>query len=209
MNILGIDTTRKKASIFFKRTEREDIYLLALDENVKHSDGLFLYIEKALLDNDVKIEDVDTFACVVGPGSFTGIRVGMSTIKGINKVLKRNIVVMNMFEVLSPTLKTGIVLLNSTSTSCYYAKIFKGEVVESGVVAKVDIEKIADGGVVVVLKEEQEAIGLTYNNYKVVDSLAELYSKCVMQKLDAMQYDEFVPYYLQLSQAERNVDVKD
>ena len=30
-----------------------------------------------------------------------------------------------------------------------------------------------------------------------------------MQKLDAMQYDEFVPYYLQLSQAERNIDVKD
>ena len=90
----------------------------------------------------------------------------------------------------------------------YYAKVFKGQIVETGVVLKSDIENLANGEVVVILKEEQEVIGLTYNNYKVIDVLSDLYSNCVMKKIDTMQYDEFVPYYLQLSQAERNVDVK-
>ena len=125
MNIFGIDTTRKRANIFLKKTGEDNIYLLSLDENIKHSEGLFLYIEKALLDNKLSIDDIDEFACVVGPGSFTGIRVGMASIKGVNKVLKRNVVVMNMFEVLLPTLKNGLIVLNSTSTSCYYAKVFK------------------------------------------------------------------------------------
>lgn len=207
MKVFGIDTTRKRANIFVIDTAGSGrINSLTLDENIKHSEGLFLYIEKALIENDISIQDVDCFACVVGPGSFTGIRVGMSTIKGLNKVLNKSVVAINMFEVLLPTLKKGVIVLNSTTTSCYYAKVNKGAIIDTGVVQKVDIESLADGEVVVLLNEEQEAIGLSYNKCKVVNNLSDLYLQCVIDRLNKAEYGELVPYYLQLSQAERNLD---
>lgn len=206
MLILGLDTTRKSAKVFLLNSKSDDAMVFShLDENVKHSDGLFLQIEKVLSDNEVKVSDIDAFACVVGPGSFTGIRVGMSTIKGLNKVVDKSIVALNAFEILMPVIDSGIIFLNSTHTSCYYAKISKNQIVETGNIDKSSIVEFAEGEDIVVLKEEQDLIGLEYNKLVVVDQLEPLYEKCIMEKLNTMQYGDFVPYYLQLSQAERNL----
>lgn len=206
MKILGIDTTKRSAKIFIIDTkEIEESTYLELNENIKHSEGLFLHIEKLLMESNVNISSLDGFACVVGPGSFTGIRVGMATIKGLNKVLNKSVVSMNSFEVLSKNIKNGLILLNSTMTSCYYARVKNSELVETGVVDKKDIPQLAQGEEIVILKEEQESIGVEYNNYKVVDTLSKLYINCVIDKLNKDQFGEFAPYYLQLSQAERNM----
>ena len=117
-----------------------------------------MYIEKLLFDAKLTVKDLDCFACVVGPGSFTGIRVGMSTIKGFNKVVNKSIVSMNMFEILSGYVKNGVALLNSTNTSCYYAKISKKQIIETGVVDKSKIDEFAAGSDVYILAEEQNII---------------------------------------------------
>lgn len=205
MRILGVDTTRKKANVFVMDSNNESIYNISLSENIKHSDGLFLYIEKVLLDNNIDINDIDVFSCVTGPGSFTGIRVGMATIKGINKALNKSLIAMNMFEVLLPSINNGYIVLNSTSTACYYAKVVKGEISETGVINKAEIITFVKKGKVVVLKEEQDVINLAYDNIKIIENLDELYKECVLKKLNTMKYGEMVPYYLQLSQAERNI----
>lgn len=206
MKILGIDTTKKRAKIFvIDSKNQEKNYFVDINEEIKHSEGLFLYLEKALLENRMEISDFDGFACVVGPGSFTGIRVGMATIKGFNKVNKKSVIAINAFEVMSVGIKHGLLLLNSTSTSCYYAKVQKGQIIETGVVDKSKIGEISYTGEVVVLKEEQSEIGIEYNNCRVINDLSEQYSACIIEKLDKGDYGEFLPYYLQLSQAERNL----
>ena len=206
MKVLGVDTTRKAAKVFVVDTkEQENSVYLDMSENIKHSEGLFLYIEKILSECRLEMADLDAFACVVGPGSFTGIRVGMSTIKGFNKVAKKSVLSMNMFEVVKDYIKNGVILLNSTNTSCYYAKIEKKEIVDTGVVDKSAIGELADGKDVYVLFDEQNVISEAYNNIKVITNINELYAKCILEKMDTMQYGEFVPYYLQLSQAERNL----
>ena len=206
MKILGVDTTRKSAKVFVLDTkESEHSVFLDMGENIRHSEGLFLYIEKVMLETKLNISDLDGFACVVGPGSFTGIRVGMSTIKGFNKVENKSIVSMNMFEVLSQSVKNGIVLLNSTNTSCYYAKIKNKKITEDGVVDKSAIAELANGESVYILAEEQNLIENSYKDYKVISSLNELYESCIISKLNNMEYGDFLPYYLQLSQAERNL----
>ncbi len=206
MKILGIDTTRKCAKVFILDTENKDNSIFVdMSEDIKHSEGLFLYIEKLFLDAKMEISQMDGFACVVGPGSFTGIRVGMSTVKGFNKVLNKFVVAMNMFEVLAEGIKNGLVLLNSTSTSCYYAKLSKGKVVESGVVDKTAIGELGGNDEVYVLAEEQSSIDSAYKDYKVMTNLNQLYENCVLGKLKREELGEFLPYYLQLSQAERNL----
>ena len=206
MQILGIDTTKKSAKVFLIDTsDIKQSYMVELDENIKHSEGLFLYIEKTMLENRINIGDIDGFACVVGPGSFTGIRVGMSTIKGFNKVLNKSIVSMNTFELLLPSVKNGLIVLNSTMSSCYYAKVNKCEIVETGVVDKFSIPELAKGLEVVILKEEQSLIDIEYNNIKVVNNTAERLKEIIFENINCEKYSSLEPYYLQLSQAERNL----
>ena len=206
MKILGVDTTRKAAKVFVLDTkEQENSVFLDMSENIRHSEGLFLYIEKLLFESKVNIDDIDGFACVVGPGSFTGIRVGMSTIKGFNKVKNKSIISINMFEIISQQVKNGVILLNSTNTSCYYAKTKNKNIIETGVVDKSDIADLAGDLDVYILAEEQSMIGSAYKNYKVIENLNKLYESCIINKLNTMEYGEFLPYYLQLSQAERNL----
>ena len=206
MKILGVDTTRKAAKVFVLDTkEQENSVFLDMSENIRHSEGLFLYIEKLLFESKVNIDDIDGFACVVGPGSFTGIRVGMSTIKGFNKVKNKSIVSINMFEILSQQVKNGVILLNSTNTNCYYAKTKNKNIIETGVVDKSAIADLAGDLDVYILAEEQSMIGSAYKNYKVIENLNKLYESCIINKLNTMEYGEFLPYYLQLSQAERNL----
>ena len=205
MLVLGLDTTRKSAKVFLVDTkDNEKSIFSEMDENVKHSDGLFLHIEKVLVEKGINIAEIDAMSCVVGPGSFTGIRVGMSTIKGLNKVLNKSVIAMNAFEVLLDKVSNGLIVLNSTHTSCYYARVLKSNIVETGNVEKSKISELANNQDVILLKEEQELIGLEYNKLVVIDSMVPLYFNCIVQKLNTMQYGDFVPYYLQLSQAERN-----
>ena len=206
MRLLGIDTTKKSAKIFILNTASpEEMCWVEMPEGLKHSESIFLYIEKILIDNQLTIEDLDGFVCVVGPGAFTGIRVGMSTIKGLNAGVNKVVVAINSFELLVNAVKSGYILLNSTTTSCYYAKINKGEIIDAGVVDKSIINDFCDGKDVFVLQEEQKGMMIEYKNIKVIDNLKDLYAKSVMSKVDNGDYGECVPYYLQLSQAERNL----
>lgn len=205
MKVFGLDTTRKIAKVFVLDKDSDQETVLSLNENIKHSEGLFLYIEKVLLETKLDINDFDYLACVVGPGSFTGIRVGMSTIKGFNKVINKQIISINSFELFLPLIKNGVVLLNSTSSSCYYAKVKNMQIAETGVLNKVDIKEFANDNKIYILREEQLLLNLEYDNIEVVDNLNELYSKCIMDKIEKQSFSDFVPCYLQLSQAERNL----
>jgi tRNA threonylcarbamoyl adenosine modification protein YeaZ len=206
MKVLGLDTTRKCANIFtFNTCNGDNVSLTKMNGEIKHSEGLFLYLEKVLFSNQASLKDYDYLACVVGPGSFTGIRVGMATIKGFNKAVKKTIVPINMFEVLLPEIKSGIIALNSTSTSVYYASVVNKKITETGVVEKSKLIDLLDGNTLLVLQDEQNDIGVEYNNYKVVNDLSQLYYKAIVSKIDSGSFDDFVPYYLQLSQAERNL----
>lgn len=203
MRIFGIDTTRKIAKIFVFDDEKKLNYILSMGDGVRHSEGLFLYIEKALLETGYEIRDFDCYSAIVGPGSFTGIRVGMSVIKGFNKVANKKIVGVNVFEVVCNRVKNGVFLLNSTSTMCYYAKIKNKKIVECDVVSKSDVATNFDGEKLFSLSEEQNALNLEYVNIEYFDSLDEMYFDAVISRIDTNQ--DFVPYYLQLSQAERNL----
>lgn len=202
MKIFGLDTTRKIAKIIIYDDEVDKRYVLSMGDGVKHSEGLFLYIEKALLESGLNINDFDYYSAVTGPGSFTGIRVGMSTIKGFAKVENKKIIPVNIFEIVSHYIKRGVMILNSTSTSCYYAKINGRKVIDAGVVEKTKVADTFSGEKIYALAEERSALNLDVD-IDFMDNLDSLYFDAILEKREVS--DEFVPYYLQLSQAERNL----
>ena len=72
----------------------------------KHSETLFPNLEDVL--KGQKLSDFDCFGVVVGPGSFTGIRIGLSVVKTFAFVNKKPIVCVNAFEVLAWSAKDAI-----------------------------------------------------------------------------------------------------
>ena len=82
MLILGTDTSSKAAAAAIMQ-DGEVICEYTLNINNTHSEKFLPLIEQMLSDTSLTYEDIDVFACGLGPGSFTGIRIGVATIKGL------------------------------------------------------------------------------------------------------------------------------
>ncbi len=82
MKILGIDTSAKTASVGITE-DNKVIDELLINKGLTHSETLVPMIDEILKKNKLKIEDIDAFAVNNGPGSFTGVRIGVAVVKGL------------------------------------------------------------------------------------------------------------------------------
>ncbi len=82
MKILSLDSSAKVATVALC----EDGALLAeytLNNGNTHSETLLPMIESLMKQYGITVGDIDLFACTSGPGSFTGVRIGAATLKGL------------------------------------------------------------------------------------------------------------------------------
>ena len=83
MNILGFDTTGSACSVALLRGDA--IAASRLEMMTRgHAEALMPMILDVLADADARFDDVDVLAVTVGPGSFTGLRVGLSAARGMS-----------------------------------------------------------------------------------------------------------------------------
>lgn len=101
MNVLAIDTTTKTASVSIKKDNA--LFMDKVENEITHSEKLLPLIDKVLNEADIKISDISTLACINGPGSFTGIRIGLATIKAISQVNNLDIFSINSLELIAYT----------------------------------------------------------------------------------------------------------
>ena len=99
MNILVIDTSSNLCSVAIKYNE-ERIYK-TLDEGRTHSETLLPLINEVLEDNNISLDSINLLGVVTGPGSFTGIRIGISTIKAIALAKDIPVITITSTEVLA------------------------------------------------------------------------------------------------------------
>ena len=82
MKVLGIDTSSDVASVALICDDKL-IAEYTLNFKKTHSERLMPMIDEMLKGCQCTLEDVDAFAVSVGPGSFTGLRIGIATAKGL------------------------------------------------------------------------------------------------------------------------------
>jgi tRNA threonylcarbamoyladenosine biosynthesis protein TsaB len=82
MLTLAFDTSSRTAAVAVLSDETI-IYDSVINTGLNHSEVLLPQIDYALKQVSLKISDIDLFACTLGPGSFTGLRIGVSTLKGL------------------------------------------------------------------------------------------------------------------------------
>ena len=81
MKILALDSSAKTATAAL--TDGVEILAESSVRTATHSAVLLPMIEAMLKSADTAVEDLDLMAVTVGPGSFTGVRIGVSTVKGL------------------------------------------------------------------------------------------------------------------------------
>lgn len=97
MKILFIDTTTKDMIVAVV-TDNDVIDASLPSAGTFHSEKLCLAVDGLLKKNSLSFSDLDGYACSVGPGSFTGIRIGISTVKGYALACPKPIIAVNCLE---------------------------------------------------------------------------------------------------------------
>jgi len=82
MNILAVDTAGKTVGVALMRDDRL-LYECYLDGGLTHSETLMLLIDGALRLCGLTCADIGLYGVNAGPGSFTGLRIGLAAVKGL------------------------------------------------------------------------------------------------------------------------------
>jgi tRNA threonylcarbamoyladenosine biosynthesis protein TsaB len=82
MLILGIETSTATGSVAIVSDDAV-VAQYSLNIEVTHSERLMSTVDRVLKDTGLSMADVGGFAVAIGPGSFTGLRIGLATVKGL------------------------------------------------------------------------------------------------------------------------------
>jgi tRNA threonylcarbamoyladenosine biosynthesis protein TsaB len=82
MYILGIETSTKTGSVAIV-SDHGVVAQYSLNLEVTHSERLMSTVDRVLSDTGMALSQMSGFAVAIGPGSFTGLRIGLATIKGL------------------------------------------------------------------------------------------------------------------------------
>lgn len=98
--ILHIDTTTKKCSVALAQDGDLMIQKELLSEEFSHSEQLHPFIEEVLKESGLKSSSLSAIAISKGPGSYTGLRIGVSAAKGLCFALDLPLIALNTLEIM-------------------------------------------------------------------------------------------------------------
>lgn len=131
MRILHIETSSKNCSVAISDGEELLCLCEEVSENYKQSESLHTFVEWALEGAEISLQDLDAVSLGMGPGSYTGLRIGSSAAKGFCYGLKIPLIAVNSLETmiepfLSREFDFVIPLLDARRMEVYTA-VFNGK----------------------------------------------------------------------------------
>ena len=205
--MLVISTVTKKAYIAVEYEGKE--YFSQVDADCKQSEKILPEIDKILSENNIPLRKIGNIGILVGPGSFTGIRIGIALVKGLcaadnsHKVIPISTLDMMAYihKKQDQNSKDFCCVMNALSKRFFIAKYSKtGEKLSSeDMILEEDLLNVKNN--IVMLKEENL-------NFIEVDFTPELileYAKCLEKERKFISADKIEPIYIRKAQAEENL----
>lgn len=231
MNILGIDSSGLTASAAIV-SEYALIAEFTVNNKQTHSQTLLPMIDRVVAMSGIALEEVDGIAVAAGPGSFTGLRIGSSTAKGIGLALDKPILAVPTLEglayrmahadgIICPLMDarrqqvyTGIYRMEGSRLCCVLEQcaISIDELLEKVNAQRQKVHFLGDGSEVY-RERILEKIAVPYDfapvhlNRQSAASVAALGVQ-YMQEGKLESAEEHRPFYLRKSQAEREREQK-
>ncbi len=230
MKILAFDSSAVSVSVALV----EDGKLLAesfLNVGLTHSATLMPMTQQLLQASNCKLEDVDALAVSAGPGSFTGLRIAVSCVKGIAAALNKKCVAVSTLEAMAcnlpPIGEFTICAVMDARCKQFYNALFKvqnGEITRLCDDRAIMVDKLGEelknisGDIVLVGDGSSLAFSMLADNNNVKlppDNLrfqkASSVAAAAIKKYnnnETVSAAALMPSYLRLSQAERELIAK-
>jgi tRNA threonylcarbamoyladenosine biosynthesis protein TsaB len=144
MLTLAFDTSSKTAAVALLQDD-VILYDAIINIGLNHAEILLPAIDQACRQLRLQINDIDLFACTLGPGSFTGLRVGVSTLKGLLVATGKPAAGVSALAALALNVKENAAVICSVMdagrgqvyTACYSCN-------ENGLFNQISQEKVVD-----------------------------------------------------------------
>lgn len=123
MKILSISTSSKLCSVSILE-DNNLIDKITLDNGLTHSESLLPIIDEIFKKTNLNLKDINLIVCDKGPGSFTGIRIGIATVKAFSDSLAISSIGVSSLESLVYNVKTdGIIcsIIDAKNENVYYS----------------------------------------------------------------------------------------
>lgn len=221
MIILALDSTAKAAAAALLcdgKLIAKDMH----DDGNTHSSTLLPMIERLLFENSLSVDDVDLFAATAGPGSFTGVRIGAATLKGLAFGRNKPCVSASALEALAYNMRDTdgcVCALMDARRGQFYTATFE---ICGGEVKRITPDEAKSGEDIAASLEKYEKVWLVGDGAEVANPffadnaclapsdrlLADgesvgLLAYKLYQNGECVSDSEFAPTYLRLPQAER------
>lgn len=107
MKVLYIDSTTADLVVAVVRENSIDDFTRK-NLGTRHSETLCQCVGEALKNCNMTFQDLDAYACAIGPGSFTGIRIGIATVKGYAMAVPKPFIAVNCLEAIACSPSCGL-----------------------------------------------------------------------------------------------------
>lgn len=227
MRILSIDSSSVSASAAVTENGR----ILAeefVNNGYTHSVTLMPIIEKVLKVSETSVSDLDLLAITNGPGSFTGVRIGIASAKGICDAANIPCFVVSTLEAIAKPLSTkdalAVSVMDARCNQVYTASFYRGkretedrailisELLNELKNEKRDIILIGDGAWMCYEKMQSELCGISVADEEIrlvhASNIGFLAEEKVKNGEETVKSEKLLPFYLRLPQAERELKAK-
>ncbi|MCF6464037.1 tRNA (adenosine(37)-N6)-threonylcarbamoyltransferase complex dimerization subunit type 1 TsaB [Clostridium sp. Cult1] len=175
MKVLGLDTSTMMTTC----AVLDDENLLgeySLNQDMTHSENLVPMIKEVLDSLNIQVSDIDLYGVAIGPGSFTGLRIGIATVKSFAHVFNKPIIGISTLEGLAFNLTfDGIIVpMIDARRNRVYTGIYKWE--------KGRLKNILEPSIMEI-EELLELLDKDYNNIMVNGNGALLYKEKIENSL--------------------------
>lgn len=110
--ILNLETATKNCSVALAKDGKTIACKEIAAQNFSHAEKLHVFIEEILSENNIQFSDLNAIAVSQGPGSYTGLRIGVSSAKGLCYALNIPLIALDTLQLLAKqiTIENGIIL---------------------------------------------------------------------------------------------------
>lgn len=196
MNRLIINTANEELYIVLQ--VQDALFHRVISSIMHHNETMLPAIDELLTEHSLSIADIDEFGVVIGPGSFTGIRVGISTIKAFRDALNKPARGINNLDLLFALAKSQneeieTVAILGSRDSYFVAKLINGVVYKYEHNLSLEELKSVSAG---------KTVGMFTGDNNLPHMVVCLDDKVLVNCFENSTDFDLVPVYYQLSQAE-------
>lgn len=208
MKILGVDTSNKIASVSIFENGNK-LGQKFSDDQKTHSEKVLPLIDDLLKELSINIHEIDEFVVCTGPGSFTGIRIGVALVKGMAEGLNKPVIGVTALEGLLHTVEGNACAIIDARHDNVYAEYRINDKYSEPDCVNINelLEKLPNKNITFVGDATLVHKGLIekydINENILIQSASDLISYALKNNLEAKDAEQINPIYLRKAQAER------